>query len=405
MIYKLIILFYEALKATNNYKLRGILSIISITLGIIGVTIVSGSINGARLKIYNLLGEFGSNSILIIGGSQTMGIFKRLKSLTFADAEAIKEAFPQVYITAPMDRRGSLSVSYRNKHIQTNVFGSTENYSTAWNTNVSNGADITISDVRNYKKACLLGSYAKEKLFGIEDPLNNYILINNFYCRVVGVLEEKGVSSHGHNINDRIVIPISTLARFITGEHIYVNVIKVRIEDPKLLETMEESIKNFLRMRHNLANDEEDDFLMITPNEILKFFITIAGSMILFLSIITLLSIIVGGFVVANLFLISVQDRISEIGIRRTFGAKKIDIFLQFIFEILILSIIGGLFGFILGVFVAHFLKASEIFEIKISPVIFVLVLISTILISIIFGFAPARKAANVDPIKAVRTE
>lgn len=405
MIYKLIILFYEALKATNNYKLRGILSIISITLGIIGVTIVSGSINGARLKIYNLLGEFGSNSILIIGGSQTMGIFKRLKSLTFADAEAIKEAFPQVYITAPMDRRGSLSVSYRNKHIQTNVFGSTENYSTAWNTNVSNGADITISDVRNYKKVCLLGSYAKEKLFGIEDPLNNYILINNFYCRVVGVLEEKGVSSHGHNINDRIVIPISTLARFITGEHIYVNVIKVRIEDPKLLETMEESIKNFLRMRHNLANDEEDDFLMITPNEILKFFITIAGSMILFLSIITLLSIIVGGFVVANLFLISVQDRISEIGIRRTFGAKKIDIFLQFIFEILILSIIGGLFGFILGVFVAHFLKASEIFEIKISPVIFVLVLISTILISIIFGFAPARKAANVDPIKAVRTE
>lgn len=405
MIYKLIILFYEALKATNNYKLRGILSIISITLGIIGVTIVSGSINGARLKIYNLLGEFGSNSILIIGGSQTMGIFKRLKSLTFADAEAIKEAFPQVYITAPMDRRGSLSVSYRNKHIQTNVFGSTENYSTAWNTNVSNGADITISDVRNYKKACLLGSYAKEKLFGIEDPLNNYILINNFYCRVVGVLEEKGVSSHGHNINDRIVIPISTLARFITGEHIYVNVIKVRIEDPKLLETMEESIKNFLRMRHNLANDEEDDFLMITPNEILKFFITIAGSMILFLSIITLLSIIVGGFVVANLFLISVQDRISEIGIRRTFGAKKIDIFLQFIFEILILSIIGGLFGFILGVFVAHFLKASEIFEIKISPVIFVLVIISTISISIIFGFAPARKAANVDPIKAVRTE
>ena len=405
MIYKLIILFYEALKATNNYKLRGILSIISITLGIIGVTIVSGSINGARLKIYNLLGEFGSNSILIIGGSQTMGIFKRLKSLTFADAEAIKEAFPQVYITAPMDRRGSLSVSYRNKHIQTNVFGSTENYSTAWNTNVSNGADITISDVRNYKKACLLGSYAKEKLFGIEDPLNNYILINNFYCRVVGVLEEKGVSSHGHNINDRIVIPISTLARFITGEHIYVNVIKVRIEDPKLLETMEESIKNFLRIRHNLANDEEDDFLMITPNEILKFFITIAGSMILFLSIITLLSIIVGGFVVANLFLISVQDRISEIGIRRTFGAKKIDIFLQFIFEILILSIIGGLFGFILGVFVAHFLKASEIFEIKISPVIFVLVIISTISISIIFGFAPARKAANVDPIKAVRTE
>lgn len=405
MFYKLIILFYEALKATNNYKLRGILSITSIALGIIGVTIVSGSINGARLKIYNLLGEFGSNSILIIGGSQTMGIFKRLKSLTFADAEAIKEAFPQIYITAPMDRRGNLTVSYKNNHIQTNIMGSTENYAVAWNTSISTGSDITITDVKNFKKICLLGSYTKEKLFGESNPLNNYILINNFYCRVTGVLEEKGVSSHGHNINDRIVIPITTLSRFITGEYIYVNVIKVRIEDPRLLDTMEKSIKNFLRMRHNLANGEEDDFLMISPNEILKFFITIAGSMILFLTIITLLSIIVGGFVVANLFLISVQDRISEIGIRRTFGAKKIDIFMQFIFEILILSISGGLFGFIIGIFVAHFLKASELFEIKISPIIFILVIISTILISIIFGFAPARKAANVDPIKAVRTE
>jgi len=138
------------LKATNNYKLRGILSITSIALGIIGVTIVSGSINGARLKIYNLLGEFGSNSILIIGGSQTMGIFKRMKSLTFADAAALKEAFPQIYITAPMDWRGELTVSYNGRHIQTNIVGSTEHYATAWNTNIAQGSDITLDDVKNH---------------------------------------------------------------------------------------------------------------------------------------------------------------------------------------------------------------------------------------------------------------
>lgn len=405
MFYKIVILFYEALKATKNYKLRGILSIVSIALGIVGVTIVSGSINGARLKIYDLLGEFGSDSILIIGGSQTMGIFKRFKTLTFDDAAAIKEAFPEVYITAPMDWRGNLTVSYKNNHIQTNIIGSTENYASAWNTSISNGSDITITDVKNFKKICLLGSYTKEKLFGESNPLNNYILINNFYCRVAGVLEEKGVSSHGHNVNDRIVIPITTLSRFITGEYIYVNVIRVRIEDPRLLDTIQKSIKNFLRMRHNLANGEEDDFLMISPNEILKFFITIAGSMILFLTIITLLSIIVGGFVVANLFLISVQDRVSEIGIRRTFGAKKGDIFMQFIFEILILSVIGGFLGFVVGVVISHFLKTSELFEVRISPIIFIIVVLSSILISVVFGFAPARNAANIDPIKAIRTE
>ena len=405
MFYKIVILFYEALKATKNYKLRGILSIVSIALGIVGVTIVSGSINGARLKIYDLLGEFGSDSILIIGGSQTMGIFKRLKSLTFADAAAIKEAFPYVYISAPMDSKGGSTISYKGNHIQTEIIGSTENYAAAWNTSISTGSDITTTDVKNFRKFCLLGSYTNEKLFGESNPLNSYILINNFYCRVTGVLEEKGVSSHGRNINDRIVVPITTLSRFITGEYVYVNFIKVRIEDPEMMNLIEKSIKNFLRMKHNLTDDEEDNFIMISPNEILKFFITIAGTMILFLTIITLLSIIVGGFVVANLFLISVQDRVSEIGIRRTFGAKKVDIFIQFIFEILILSVIGGFLGFIVGVVISHFLKASELFEIKISPIIFILVVFSSILISIVFGFVPAKKAASIDPVKAVRTE
>jgi putative ABC transport system permease protein len=385
--------------------LRGILSIVSIALGIVGVTIVSGSINGARVKIYDLLSEFGSDSILIIGGSQTMGIFKRLKSLTFADAIAIKKAFPNVYISAPMDIKGESTISYKGNHIQTDIIGSSENYATVWNTKIANGVDLTSNDMKYFRKVCLLGSYTNEKLFGDSNSLNSYILIRNFYCKVIGILEEKGVSSHGHNINDRIVVPISTLSRFITGEYIYVNFIKVRIEDPKALDFLEKSIKNFLRMQHNLTDDEEDDFLMISPNEILKFFLTIAGSMILFLTIITLLSIIVGGFVVANLFLISVQDRVSEIGIRRTFGAKKSDIFIQFILEILILSIIGGFIGFIIGIFISHFLKASELFEVKISPSIFILVIFSSILISIVFGFAPAKKAATIDPIKAIRTE
>jgi putative ABC transport system permease protein len=405
MFYKIVILFYEAIKATKNYKLRGILSIVSIALGIIGVTVVSGSINGARLKIYELLGEFGSDSILIIGGSQTMGIYKRMKTLTFADAAAIKEAFPEVYISAPMSNKSAVSVSFKGNRLQTNIIGSSEDYALAWNTNIESGVDITARDVKTFRKVCLLGSYAKEKLLGISNPLNNYLLINNFYCKIIGVLEEKGVSSHGHNINDRIVIPVTTLSRFITGEYTYVNFIKVRIDNPSKLSDMEKSIKNFLRMRHRLLSHEADDFILISPNEILKFFIAITGSMILFLSIITILSIVVGGFVVANLFLLSVQDRTSEIGIRRTFGAKKIDIFIQFIFEILVLSLMGSFLGFLLGIFISHFLKASEIFEIKISPIIFILVVFSSICISFIFGFAPAKKAANVDPIKAIRTE
>mgnify|MGYP005809782621 CR=1 FL=1 len=403
MLLKLIILFLEALKATKSYKLRSFLSIISIALGLTGVTLVTGSIYGAKVKIYELLDQFGSDAILIIGGSQTMGFFKRLKSLTFDDATALKQAFPTAYIVAPMDTSRNIKISYIGKHLQSSIIGSTEDYSISWNSQIEDGRDLNKDDIKEHLKSCILGSYTKEKLFDKNGAVGKNILLSNFYCNVVGILEEKGVSGHGQNINDRLILPISTMSKLLTSENKYVSFIKIRFSDPSNLRERELEIKKFLRMRHNIQSGTDDDFIMISPHEILKFFMTIAGSLIIFLGIITVLSIIVGGFVVANLFLISVQERTSEIGIRRTFGAKKQDIFIQFIFEFLILSMTGAIFGYFLGFIASNFLKKSDVFTVYISTEVFFIAVVTSVMIAIIFGFAPAKNASDIEPIKAIR--
>jgi len=183
-----------------------------------------------------------------------------------------------------------------------------------------------------------------------------------------------------------------------------VRIIRVRFEDIKNLSSRIEELKSFLRRQHNLGPEIDDDFVIISPKEILKFFFTIVGSLVIFLIVITIMMVTVGGFVMANLFLLSVQDRTKEIGIRRSVGATRSDIFLQYMYEFGIITVMGGCLGFLLGVIFSRFLSNFELFAVTISFNVFIASIFVSILIAIIFGIMPARNASRVDPIKAIRT-
>jgi len=405
LIIKNLLLFQEALKSVYAYKLRTILALLSIALGISGVTLVVGSVYGAFDKVYEMLEQFGSDAAIIFGGVQKMRAAGfRGQTLTLEDAKAIKNAFPTAYVVVPMNFKGGVKTSYKGNYIQTRLEGATEGYADAWSWPIFEGMDFTKEDVAAASKKCLLGSYTKEKLFDEMDPIGKYITVGNFNCQVTGILVERGVSSQGHNVNDKILMPLTSLSKYILKEYKYVRIIRVRFEDIKNLSSRIEELKSFLRRQHNLGPEIDDDFVIISPKEILKFFFTIVGSLVIFLIVITIMMVTVGGFVMANLFLLSVQDRTKEIGIRRSVGATRSDIFLQYMYEFGIITVMGGCLGFLLGVIFSRFLSNFELFAVTISFNVFIASIFVSILIAIVFGIMPARNASRVDPIKAIRT-
>lgn len=402
---KILLIFQEAIKSVVSYKLRSFLSIISIALGIIGVTVVIGAVNGAYLKASQILDMFGPDSLLIFGGTQkSQATGFRVKTLTYEDLYALRDAFPTAYIYVPMSANNNTKISYKSNHVKTFLVGSTENYSKAWSWNVSDGSDFNSEDVNKAQRKCLLGSYVKDQLFGEEDPIGKYVYINDFACYVNGVLEERGVSNFGVNINDRVVIPITVLSKFVTRDFKYITALRIRFEDVENLENRTEEVRQFLRYRHNLGDGRDDDFSIVGPKDVLKFFVAIGGALIAFLTIITIITVSVGGFVMANLFLISVTERIKEIGIRRAIGAYKNDIFLQFIFEFFIITIFGAIVGFLGGFAIAKLISSFKVFEVVISYHVFLASLLVAIILAFIFGVGPAKKASEIDPIKAIRT-
>ncbi|MCA1981129.1 MAG: ABC transporter permease, partial [Calditerrivibrio sp.] len=327
----------------------------------------------------------------------------RTKTLTYEDLYALRDAFPTAYIHVPMSAKSDTRVSYRSNHIKTFLVGTTENYSKAWSWNISEGSDFNSEDIDKSQRKCLLGNYVKEQLFGEEDPIGKYIYINDFSCIVSGVLEERGISNFGVNINDRVVIPITVLSKFVTKDFKYITALRIRFEDVDNLENRTEEVRQFLRYRHNLGDGRDDDFTIVGPKEVLKFFVAIGGALIAFLTIITIITVSVGGFVMANLFLISVTERIKEIGIRRAIGAHKNDIFLQFIFEFFIITIFGAMVGFLGGFVIAKIVSSFKVFEVVISYHVFFISLFVSIVLALVFGVGPAKKASEIDPIKAIR--
>lgn len=401
---KLIRIILQSIKSVRVFKLRTLFCLLSVALGIASITVIVAATEGAYKKAIEIVDMFGPDSLLVFGGSEeARAIGQRQKTITLDDLEAIKEAFDTAYLVVPMSSMRDVTVSYKNRKYQTRIIGSTNDYSRVWTWPVIQGSDFKDEDVKGLRNVGLIGQFLSKELFGDEDPVGKYILIKNIPIQIVGVLSERGTSPAGEHLDNRVVIPITTLMRKLQNETRYVSALRIRFIDRENLNEYVDELRSFLRMRHKIPPEEPDDFTIISPKEIIKFLVALTGSLVIFLGVTGIISLTIAGFVLANLFLLSVRERTTEIGIRRAVGAKRQDILLQFLGESVTLTTVGGLLGFILAIASSKLLMSIAEFPIYFSWKAFVVGLLLSWIVGIVFGLQPANKAANLKPIEAIR--
>ncbi len=398
-------LIIHALSAILAYKLRTLFSILSIALGVAAITLIVGATEGAYKRAYDIVDRFGPDSALIISGSRkqrSIGI--RKKVLTFDDMKEIKARFPTAYLIVPMTTKPDAVVSFKGRHHQTLVIGATENYSKTWTWPILIGRDITAEEVQGARNICLLGLVVKERLFGEENPIGKYIFVDHIPVRVIGVLSKRGMTGSGHNLDDRIVMPITSVMRKMLNETRYIAAIRMRFSDANNVEKHIEEIREILRRRHNIREAEDDDFFIVTPKEIVKFLVKLSRSFVVFLAIVGGTALAVSGFVIANLFLLSVKERTTEIGIRRAVGAKRANIRFQFMIEVFITVTAGAILGFLFGIGASEALRSFAQFPMYLSYKAFFISVGISWVVAALAGLKPARAASMLHPVEAIRS-
>lgn len=396
-----------ALRALRRNKMRTALTMLGMIIGVAAVIAMVGIGQGAKAQVESQIASMGQNVIIIFSGSVTRsGIHTGWGSagtLTIEDAEAIQREVPGVIGVSPEVRSGS-QIAAGNQNWFTQVLGESPDYFQIRQWPVVEGAPFTDQDVRSANKVAVIGKTIADQLFPGEDPLGQVIRIKNVPFVVVGVLAPKGLSMMGQDQDDVIIIPYTSAMKRVQGVTTLRSML-VQVAKPTMLITAQQQITELLRQRHKIGPGKDDDFTVRTQLEIAEMATATARTMTTLLGAIASVSLIVGGIGIMNIMLVSVTERTREIGIRMAVGARSRDILLQFLIEAVTLSVIGGLIGIGLGIGASNLLAAKMNWPTLTSPTAVAVAFAFSAAVGIFFGFYPARKAALLDPIEALRYE
>ena len=401
-----------ALRALRVNKLRSALTMLGIIIGVGAVIAMVGVGAGAQARVAEQIQSLGSNLIIVLSGSTTSGGIRLGQgsqlTITEEDSLAIAREIPAVQASAP-SMRGTAQVVYGNLNWATGIQGVTPDYSEAREWGVTSGRFLTIEDLDGATKVALLGQTTAQNLFGDLDPLGQIIRIKKVPFTVVGVLDRKGQNSWGQDQDDIVIIPLTTAKKKVLGvsqaNARSVGSISVKIRAGENMVEAEDQMRALLRQRHRLQPYQDDDFTLRNLSEILQTQEESSKVMTYLLAAIASVSLLVGGIGIMNIMLVSVTERTREIGLRMAVGARGRDILLQFLVEAVTLSLIGGVIGIALGVASSQAISEFAEWRTQLPLGAVVMAFGFAAAVGVFFGFYPARKAARLDPIEALRYE
>lgn len=394
----------QALKAVAANRTRTALMMLGVVIGVATLTIIASSVLGARAEVLARIEKFGFQQIGIIAGAgRKPGVPQPVcTSLRVEDAQAILSEIPNVKDVCPEIVRTDFPVKHGNKSTYASIVAADPSWASLWGTGLEKGRFLSQEDNIHLARVGVVGKTIQRNLFEHEDPVGKRILINNNPFTIVGVLESRGTTPRGDDMDNQIVIPVSTGQKRVFRQD-YVFAIKVELKDSSNMSGTVNNIRELLRERHNLRQGIEDDFTIITPTLIMNMMSSLSATFSLFLLLVSGISLMVGAIVIANIMLMSVNERRKEIGLRRAIGARKRDILVQFLLEAICVATTGGVLGIISGLVGLKLLSGYMKLPAAVMWQPIVIGLISAIAVGLIAGIQPARKAANARPIEALR--
>ena len=387
-------------------KMRSSLTMLGIVIGNASVIAMVGIGQGAKNLASEQFESLGPNTIFVVPGTQEerRTTFNVPKTLVWSDAIAIKEQVPSVREVAPQITANQL-ISYRNRNANEQVVGTTPEYLTVRSFEVDKGRFFNDFDVKRNRRVIVLGSEIADKFFPQQDPIGKKIRVKNINLEVIGVLEAKGAFL-GQNQDLTVYVPLTTMANQIVGNTspygTGVTFISIAAQNEKSIRAAKLQVENLLRLRHQITG--EDDFSVRTQKDVLEIVGTVTSGLTVLLAAIAGISLLVGGIGVMNIMLVAVTERTKEIGLRKAIGAKEGDILWQFLIEATILSAAGGAIGTVVGITGIVIVGVLSPLTPTISPIAIVLAVGVSGAIGLSFGVFPAKAAAKLDPIVALRS-
>ncbi len=399
---KTTMMFKMAAGAVGRQKTRTLLIELAMMAGIATLTVIVALTQGAEKQIMKRIANFGPDAIMVhSGGGKMRGPSTAEEAnLSKKDLADIRNV-PGVLLATPIQTELDMPIKHGNRFTTAWVMGVEPEWQRAWRRGARQGRFISAADNEQLAKVCLIGTTTARDLFGGDDPVGASILINNVSLKVVGVLERRGQSPAGTDFDNLVVMPYTTASRRLMNQPRYASMVRVIVDDPARAHHIAENIKGILRENHHLAAAEEDDVRISTAAHVAKMIRMSSKTMGTFLWLIAVIAPLVGGIVLMNIMLMAVTARQREIGLRRALGARKGDIVAQFMSESLLLTVIGGVLGVAAGVGIAFFIHhLGKPISLGWQP--FAAAFVFCVLIGLIFGVYPARKAANMDPVQAL---
>ncbi len=402
-----------AWKSITGNKLRTVFMMLGVLIGIAALTVILSVGAGTKQKVEESTSEmFDEAPITVLakkpgagfGRGREASVEAAPTTLTKDDAEAILNQISNVRRVAPTQRQRPVPLKYRDASTNSMVFGIVPAWQRLRNYDLTEGQFITDEDVNAARRVCLIGQTVVEELFGDTSPIGETIRVENTPFSVKGTLAPKGSSPMGGDFDNRVAIPLSAFSRRLFNVD-HLSQIVIALENPSQLDATAKEITSLMDSRHNIRNPEDRDFTVRKTEHVVAFASQTSRMLTIFLGIVAAISLIVGGVVIMNIMLISVGERTREIGLRRAVGASQSDIERQFRAEALMVTIMGGVIGVGVGILAAWLLPMVTEVPAAFSWTSVLLAAVFSVAVGLIFGVQPARKAARMNPVEALRTE